>query len=75
MLKLIAFILIITSIVVAKPLVFDICTPTFCYILRTPDAKYWEWKTDYTGSKFIRVYLFEGILDIPANNISIKARK
>lgn len=75
MLKFIAFILILTSIVVAKTLVFDACTPTYCYVIKTPDAKSWEWKTDYTGNKFVRVYLYNGMLDIPAHNISIKARK
>jgi hypothetical protein len=75
MLKIFLFILVIASAVFAKSLVFDACTPTYCYVIKTPDAKSWEWKTDYTGSKFIRVYLFDGILDIPAHNLSIKVRK
>lgn len=61
----------------AKPLVLEICNPSFCYELIARDAKKWEWKTDFTGKKFVRVYFYDTkkMLDIPADRLTVKARK
>ncbi len=70
------FVLLLPVIALAKPFVFEACNANeSCFLITTPDAKSWEWKTDYTGGRFIRVYLQYGILDIPANNLSIKQKK
>ena len=34
-----------------------------------------EWKSDYNGFKFVRVYLMDGILDIHAGNLSVKLKE
>ena len=69
-------ILFIAALVPAKPLVFDICYANFCYVQVVEDAKSWQWMTDYTGKKFVRVFLFnKNILDINGHCKEIKARK
>ena len=69
-------IILLPVMAMAKPLVFDVCNPNgSCYTITTPDAKSWEWKSDYNGSKFVRVYLMNGILDIQASNLSVKLKK
>ena len=74
--KFLFLILFIASLVSAKPLVFDICYPSFCYVQVVEDAKSWQWMTDYTGKKFVRVFLFnKNILDINGHGKEIKARK
>lgn len=75
MLKVILSIILLSAVAFAKSLVFDVCTPLFCYQVVTPDAKSWEWKQDDTGNRFVRIYLFDGVLDISHKNASIKARK
>lgn len=74
--KFIFLILFIAALVPAKPLVFDICYANFCYVQIVDDAKLWQWMTDYTGKKFVRVFLFNrNILDINGHGKEIKARK
>lgn len=69
-------ILLLPVLALAKPLVFEACNANdSCFLITTPDAKSWEWKTDYTGARFIRVYLQYGILDIQASNLSVKLKK
>lgn len=74
--KFLFLILFIAALVPAKPLVFDICYANFCYVQIVDDAKSWQWMTDYTGKKFVRVFLFNrNILDINGHGKEIKARK
>lgn len=69
-------ILLLPILSLAKPLVFEVCNANnSCYNVTTPDAKSWEWKSDYTGARFVRVYLYSGILDISAKNLSVKLKK
>lgn len=70
------FLLVLTTFTIARPLVFDACHQAgFCYTIQTTDAKSWMWLTDYEGRKFVRVYLYSGILDIPADRLTLKPRK
>ena len=74
--KFLFLILFIAALVPAKPIVFDICYTNFCYVQVIEDAKSWQWMTDYTGKKFVRVFLFnKNILDINGHGKEIKARK
>lgn len=70
------YILLVPVMAFARPLIFDACNwAQSCYTITTPDAKSWEWRADYTGARFIRVYLHNGILDIPSNNLTVKLRR
>lgn len=75
--KLIFIMLFLVSFVFAKPLVLEICNPNFCYEQIIPDAKKWEFKHDYTGKKFIRVYFYDSrkLLDIKADGLTVKQKK
>lgn len=75
MIKIILTILAIAYVVFAKPFVFDVCTDRYCYVVKTPDAKSWKWETSSDGSRFVRVFLLNGMLDISDRNAhSIKLR-
>jgi hypothetical protein len=40
------------------------------------NVKSWEWKTDYAGKKFVRVYFYDKrILDIKGDGMTIKPLK
>ena len=76
--KILMLLLVITGFAIAaKSSVFDICNSSFCYVLTVQDAKKWEWKTDLTGRKYVRVYFYEPgkLLDIPADRLTVKLRK
>lgn len=68
--------LMLVGFAVAKPLTFEICTPTFCYDQTIHDAKSWQWMADFNGRKFVRVYLYGNhILDIDGHGKTIKPKK
>ena len=74
--KIVMIVMLLAGIVCAKPLVLDICKPTFCYVQKIENAKSWQWLTDFNGYKFVRVYLYgNGLIDIPAHNATVKVRK
>lgn len=61
----------------AKPLVFEICSPSFCYTQVIPDAKKWEYIHDFNGRKYVRVYFYDKwkLLDIYADGKTVKVKK
>ena len=68
-------VLILAVATFSKPFVFDVCTDRYCYVVKTPDAKSWKWETNSDGSRFVRVFLFDGMVDISDKNAhSIKLR-
>lgn len=76
--KLIFIMLFLVSFAFAsKPLVLEICSPNFCYEQIIPDAKKWEYKHDFTGKKFVRVYFYDSrkLLDIKADGLTVKQKK
>lgn len=75
--KLIFIMLFLVSFAFAKPLVLEICNPNFCYEQIIPDAKKWEYKHDFTGKKFVRVYFYDSrkLLDIKADGLIVKQKK
>ena len=68
---------LVGSTFASKPLVLEICSPNFCYEQIIPDAKKWEYKHDFTGKKFIRVYFYDSgkLLDIEADGLTVKQKK
>ena len=75
--KIIFCLLLLISFGFAKPLVLEICNPNFCYEQIIPDAKKWEYKHDFTGKKFVRVYFYDSrkLLDIKADGLTVKQKK
>lgn len=72
----IAIIMCATVALASKPLVLEICKPTFCYLQIIEDARSWAWTTDFNGNKFIRVYLDrKRLLDISGSNLTVKVKK
>lgn len=69
--------MLVSFVLADKPLVFEICTPTFCYEQVIPDAKKWEYKHDLNGRKFIRVYFYDKwkLLDFYVENKQVKQKK
>lgn len=74
---LIALLFIVGCAFATKPIVFEICTPQFCYTQAIQDAKKWEYKYDFNGRKFIRVYFYDKwkLLDIAVDNKQVKQKK
>ena len=69
-------VLFLATLALAHPLVFEACSPSnSCFQIITPDARSWTWMADYNGSRFIRVYLQSGLLDIPAKNLSVRLKR
>ena len=68
---------LVGSTFASKPLVLEICSSNFCYEQIIPDAKKWEYKHDFTGKKFIRVYFYNSskLLDIEADGLTVKQKK
>lgn len=60
----------------ADKTVFDVCNSKTCYQQILDNVKNWEWKTDNTGNKFVRVYFYDKrILDINGNDLTVKPQK
>ena len=60
----------------ADKLTLEVCNPNFCYLQKLENVKSWEWKTDFTGRKFVRVYFYDKkLLDIKGDNVTIKVKK
>ena len=56
--------------------IFEVCNDKFCYEQILENVKNYEWKTDYTGKKFLRVYFYDKrLLDIKGENLTIKKKK
>jgi hypothetical protein len=75
--KFIFYVLVLFGLCISKPLVLEICNSNFCYEQIINDAKKWEYKQDYTGKKFIRVYFYDNrrLLDISADGKTVKVKK
>jgi hypothetical protein len=74
--KILIAIMLYATFSLAKPLVLEICKPTFCYLQIIPDARSWAWTTDFNGNKFVRVYLDgKRLLDITGSNLTVKVKK
>ena len=75
--KIIFCILILFGLCFSKPLVLEICNPNFCYEQIINDAKKWEYKQDYTGRKFVRVYFYDKwkLLDISVDGKTVMVKK
>lgn len=59
-----------------KPVVLEVCTPTYCFEQYFYNVKKYEHKTDAQGHKFVRVYMNDGtITDFATENKTIKAKK
>jgi hypothetical protein len=64
------------SVGTEKPIVLEICTPTYCFEQMLYNVKKYENKTDPQGRKFIRVYGNDGtITDISTENKTVKVKK
>lgn len=60
----------------ADKLTLEVCNPNFCYLQKLENVKSWEWKTDFAGHKFVRVYFYDKrLLDIKGDNVTIKVKK
>ena len=69
---------IIASVAFAanKITILDICNDKTCYTQILENVKSWEWKTDNTGNKFVRIYFFnKNVLDITGRELTVKKRK
>ena len=59
-----------------KPVVLEVCAPTYCYEQLFYNVKKYENKTDPHGRKFIRIYGNDGtITDVAAENKTVKVKK
>ena len=59
-----------------KPVVLEVCTPTYCYEQLFYNVKKYENKTDPQGRKFIRIYGNDGtITDVSSENKTVKVKK
>lgn len=57
-------------------LTLEVCNPNFCYLQKLENVKSWEWKTDFAGHKYVRVYFYDKrLLDIKGDNVTIKVKK
>ena len=60
----------------ADKTVFDVCNSATCYQLILDNVKNWEWKTDNSGRKFVRIYFYnKNILDVNGNDLTVKPQK
>lgn len=59
-----------------KPVVLEVCTPTYCFEQLFYNVKKFENKTDPQGRKFIRIYGNDGtITDVSTENKTVKVKK
>lgn len=62
---LLVLVLLACSVFAGKPVKVEVCRPGFCYTHVLHDVKKAEYRTDYTGKRFVRVYFLGGrLLDI-----------
>ena len=60
----------------ASETVFDVCNSATCYQLTLDNVKNWEWKTDNTGKKFVRIYFYDKrLLDVGGQGLTVKQEK
>ena len=60
----------------AKPVVLEICRPSFCYQQMYEDVKKAEQKKDAAGNSFVRLTFFDGtVLDVDNATVVAKKRK
>ena len=60
----------------ADKLTLEVCNPNFCYSQKLENVKSWEWTTDFTGSKFVRVQFYDKkLLDIKCDNATVNVKK
>lgn len=58
-------VLLACSVFAGKPVKVEVCRPGFCYTHVLDDVRKAEYRTDYTGKRFVRVYFLDGrLLDI-----------
>lgn len=57
--------LLACSVFAGKPVKVEVCRPGFCFTYVLDDVRKAEYRTDYTGKRFVRVYFLDGrLLDI-----------
>lgn len=62
---LLVVLLLVCSVFAGKPVKVEVCRPGFCFTYVLNDVRKAEYRTDYTGKRFVRVYFLDGrLLDI-----------
>ena len=69
------FLLLIPALVLAGDSTFKVCNYKTCYDQKL-EAKSYQWMTDQSGDKFLRVYLTNGtMVDITGRDLTVEIPK
>lgn len=62
---LLVLVLLACSVFAGKPVKVEVCRPGFCFTYVLTDVRKAEYRTDYTGKRFVRLHFLDGrLLDI-----------
>ena len=71
---LLALLIAVSASFAAKPLILEICTPSFCYEQMYENVQKIEFLTASNGKKFVRIHYFNGKTEDINGDIKVKRR-